>query len=145
MLLFIMFLEYLLCFDEEEGKTIVRKLPSDSLSINGHTFTFDSVASSDATQRDIFRLVGAPLVENCLTGFKSSVFAYGQTETGSGKTCTIWGPANALLEENLSSDQQGLTPCVFERLFARINEEQIKHAYKQLKYQCQCSLYYQIV
>ncbi|KAE8725956.1 Kinesin-like protein KIN12A [Hibiscus syriacus] len=118
--------------EEEEGKTIVQKLTSDSLSINGQTFTFDSVASSDATQ-----LVGAPLVENCLAGFNSSVFAYGQT--GSGKTYTIWGPANALLEENLSSDQQGLTPRVFERLFARINEEQLKHADKQLKYQCQCS------
>lgn len=34
----------------------------------------------------------------------------------------MWGPANALLEENLSSDQQGLTPRVFQRLFARINE-----------------------
>ncbi|XP_039041107.1 kinesin-like protein KIN-12B [Hibiscus syriacus] len=123
--------------EEEEGKTIVQKLSSDSLRINGQTFTFDSVASSDATQRDIFQLVGAPLVENCLAGFNSSVFAYGQT--GSGKTYTIWGPANALLKENLSSDQQGLTPRVFERLFARINEEQIKHADKQLKYQCQCS------
>ncbi|GMI70476.1 hypothetical protein like AT3G23670 [Hibiscus trionum] len=121
----------------EEGETIVQKLTSDSLSINGQTFTFDSVASSDATQRDMFQLVGAPLVENCLAGFNSSVFAYGQT--GSGKTYTIWGPANALLEENLYSDQQGLTPRVFQRLFARINEEQIKHADKQLKYQCQCS------
>ena len=29
-------------------------------------------------QLDIFQLVGAPLVENCLAGFNSSVFAYGQ-------------------------------------------------------------------
>ncbi|OMO75912.1 hypothetical protein CCACVL1_15994 [Corchorus capsularis] len=123
--------------EEEEGEIIVQKVTSDSLSINGQTFTFDSVANTDATQLDIFQHVGAPLVENCLAGFNSSVFAYGQT--GSGKTYTIWGPANALLEENLSSDQQGLTPRVFERLFARINEEQIKHADKQLKYQCRCS------
>ena len=34
----------------------------------------------------------------------------------------MWGPANALLDENLSSDKHGLTPRVFERLFARINE-----------------------
>ncbi|XVF65388.1 hypothetical protein PTKIN_Ptkin09bG0244600 [Pterospermum kingtungense] len=115
--------------EEEEGETIVQKINSDSLSVNGQTFTFDSL--------DIFQLVGAPLVENCLAGFNSSVFAYGQT--GSGKTYTIWGPANALLEEHLSSDQQGLTPRVFERLFACINEEQIKHADKQLKYQCRCS------
>lgn len=29
-------------------------------------------------QLDIFQHVGAPLVENCLAGFNSSVFAYGQ-------------------------------------------------------------------
>lgn len=123
--------------DEGEGETIVQKASSDSLTINGQTFTFDAVADTDATQLDIFQLVGAPLVENCLAGFNSSVFAYGQT--GSGKTYTIWGPANALLEENPSADQQGLTPRVFERLFARINEEQVKHAGKHLKYQCRCS------
>ncbi|KAK8677065.1 hypothetical protein V6N13_142621 [Hibiscus sabdariffa] len=115
--------------EDEEAETIVEKITGDSLSINGQTFTFDS--------HDIFQLVGAPLVENCLAGFNSSVFAYGQT--GSGKTYTIWGPANALFEEKLSSDQQGLTPRVFQRLFDRINEEQIKHTDKQLKYQCRCS------
>nr|KAJ0226141.1 hypothetical protein LSAT_V11C100048670 [Lactuca sativa] len=62
-----------------------------------------------------------PLVENCIVGFNSSVFAYGQS--GSGKTYTIWGPSNALLEEELPSDQQGLTPRVFESLFFfRMNE-----------------------
>lgn len=123
--------------DEEEGDVIVQKIGIDSLSITGQTFTFDSVADPESTQLDIFQLVGAPLVENCLAGFNSSVFAYGQT--GSGKTYTMWGPANALLEDNLSSDQQGLTPRVFERLFSRIDEEQSKHADKQLRYQCRCS------
>ncbi|KAL9240082.1 hypothetical protein vseg_014342 [Gypsophila vaccaria] len=123
--------------DEEDGEMIVQKLSNDSLSINGHTFTYDSVADTQSTQSDIFQLVGSPLVENCLAGFNSSVFAYGQT--GSGKTYTMWGPANALSEENLANEQQGLTPRVFERLFSRINEEQIKHADKELTYQCRCS------
>ncbi|CAM8994673.1 unnamed protein product [Rhodiola kirilowii] len=122
---------------EEEGEMIIQKVSSDSLTINGQSFTFDSVADAEATQLDIFNLVGAPLVENCLAGFNSSVFAYGQT--GSGKTYTMWGPANALLEGDLLSAQQGLTPRVFDRLFARINEEQIRHADKQLTYQCRCS------
>ncbi|XP_057959984.1 kinesin-like protein KIN-12B [Malania oleifera] len=125
--------------DEEEGETIVQKVCSDSLSILGQTYTFDSVADTEATQLDIFQLVGAPLVEHCLAGFNSSVFAYGQT--GSGKTYTMWGPTNALVEENASSDQKGLTPRVIEWLFARISEEQIKHADKQLKYQCRCSFF----
>ncbi|KAK1435325.1 hypothetical protein QVD17_01086 [Tagetes erecta] len=122
---------------EEEGEVIVQKTSGDSLTILGQSFTFDSVADATSTQDDVFHLVGAPLVENCLSGFNSSVFAYGQT--GSGKTYTIWGPANALLEDDLSSDQQGLTPRVFERLFSRISEEQNKYADQQLQYQCRCS------
>ncbi|TYK23655.1 kinesin-like protein KIN12B [Cucumis melo var. makuwa] len=101
------------CKDRDEGDNIVQNL-------------------------DIFQLVGEPLVENCMAGFNSSVFAYGQT--GSGKTYTMWGPANALSDDNLLSEQKGLTPRVFERLFARIKEEEVKHTDKLLKYQCYCSL-----
>ncbi|KAK7306409.1 hypothetical protein VNO77_44348 [Canavalia gladiata] len=123
-----------LCQDKDEGDPIVQKISDDSLSINSQTFTFDSVADMAATQLDIFEHVGVPLVENCLAGFNSSVFAYGQT--GSGKTYTMWGPANSLSEEN---EQQGLAPRVFQRLFARIHEEQTKHSDNQLNYQCHCS------
>ncbi|XP_061338674.1 kinesin-like protein KIN-12B [Gastrolobium bilobum] len=126
-----------LCQDKDEGEPIVQKISGDSLSVNGQTFTFDSVADMESTQLDIFEHLGVPLVENCLSGFNSSVFAYGQT--GSGKTYTMWGPANSLSEANATNDQQGLTPRVFQRLFARINEEQTKHSDKQLKYQCHCS------
>ncbi|KAK7359344.1 hypothetical protein VNO77_01299 [Canavalia gladiata] len=157
------------CHDKVEGDSIVQKISADSLSINGQNFTFDAVAHADDTQAwisvcyielalcvslviswellhsclilqlDMFELVGVPLVENCLAGFNSSVFAYGQT--GSGKTYTMWGPANALSDENSTNDQQqqGLAPRVFERLFGCIKEEQIKHSYKQLEYQCHCS------
>ena len=36
--------------EDEEGDTIVQKITDDSLNINGQTFTFDSVANTDATQ-----------------------------------------------------------------------------------------------
>ncbi|RRT78357.1 hypothetical protein B296_00013716, partial [Ensete ventricosum] len=114
---------------EEEADLIVEKASVNSLSILDHTFTFDS--------EDIFRLVGLPLVENCLAGFNSSIFAYGQT--GSGKTYTMWGPPSVMSEGASSSTDRGLTPRVFERLFSRIDEEQSKHSDKQLNYQCRCS------
>ncbi|PNX96039.1 kinesin-like protein KIN12B-like, partial [Trifolium pratense] len=115
-----------ICNDKDEVDSVIQKISSDSLSINGHDFMFDSL--------DMFELIGVPLVENCLAGFNSSVFAYGQT--GSGKTYTMWGPPNSLAVENSIIDQQGgLAPRVFERLFARINEEQTD----QLQYQCHCS------
>ncbi|KAI4369777.1 hypothetical protein MLD38_018182 [Melastoma candidum] len=104
---------------EQEGDLVLQKLSADSLAINGQTFTFDAVADVEATQVAIFDLVGAPLVENCIAGFNSSIFAYGQT--GSGKTYTMWGPMQALLEDRFSS-QQGLTPRIVELIFSRINE-----------------------
>jgi len=94
--------------EEEESDQIVQKISPNSVSILDHTFTFDSVADASSTQvknfnfagvskksyiflpmeadlpflcfnqQDIFQLVGLPLVENCLAGFNSSIFAYGQ-------------------------------------------------------------------
>ncbi|KAI3968084.1 hypothetical protein MKX01_015604 [Papaver californicum] len=155
---------------DADDEIIVEKASSESLSVLGQTFTFDSVADTGSSQvripsiliiffwvilifltfsasnrinyikffqKDIYQLVGAPLVENCLAGFNSSIFAYGQT--GSGKTYTMWGPSNALLEDNPSGGEQGLTPRVFQQLFSRMSEEEAKHADKQLKYQCRCS------
>ncbi|XP_058731767.1 kinesin-like protein KIN-12B isoform X1 [Vicia villosa] len=123
---------------KDEGDSVIQKISNSSLSINSHSFAFDSILHADANQLDVFELVGVPLVENCLAGFNSSVFAYGQT--GSGKTYTMWGPPNALAVENSTIDQQGgLAPRVFERLFARLNEEQTKHTDNQLMYQCHCS------
>ncbi|RCV33142.1 hypothetical protein SEVIR_7G065600v4 [Setaria viridis] len=128
--------------DEEAGEdgrgpeACVRKTAVNSVAIHGQDFTFDAVADAVSTQEDIFNLVGLPLVENCLSGFNSSIFAYGQT--GSGKTYTMWGPLSALSEDSVSSER-GLTPRVFEQLFSRIKEEQVKHADKELTYNCICS------
>ncbi|KAI4345032.1 hypothetical protein L6164_012200 [Bauhinia variegata] len=72
----------------------------------------------------MFELVGVSPVENCLAGFNSSILAYGKT--GSGKTYTMWGPANTLLEDKIINDQQDQTP--------RANQ-----AFQQLQYQCHCS------
>lgn len=39
-----------LCQEKDDGDPIVQKISGDSLSINGQTFTFDSVADMEATQ-----------------------------------------------------------------------------------------------
>ncbi|MED6187824.1 TRAFAC class myosin-kinesin ATPase superfamily, partial [Stylosanthes scabra] len=39
-----------LCKDKDEEEPIVQKISDDSVSINGQTFTFDSVADMEATQ-----------------------------------------------------------------------------------------------
>ncbi|EEE60793.1 hypothetical protein OsJ_14379 [Oryza sativa Japonica Group] len=69
--------------EEEDARApdlCVRKTATNSVAIQGQDFTFDAVADEVSTQEDIFKLVGLPLVENCLSGFNSSIFAYGQEQ-----------------------------------------------------------------
>ncbi|XP_059645790.1 kinesin-like protein KIN-12F, partial [Cornus florida] len=98
-------------------------------------FTFDHVACETIDQETLFRMVGLPMVENCLSGYNSCVFAYGQT--GSGKTYTMLGEIEEL--EVKPSPNRGMTPRIFEFLFARIRAEEESRRDERLKYNCKCS------
>ncbi|XP_020232795.1 kinesin-like protein KIN-12D isoform X2 [Cajanus cajan] len=98
-------------------------------------FTFDHVACETIDQEMIFRLAGLPMVENCLSGYNSCMFAYGQT--GSGKTYTMLGDIEDL--DVKPSTQRGMTPRIFEFLFARIQAEEESRRDENLKYNCKCS------
>ena len=50
--------------------------------------TLDTILSEKTTQKQVFYLVGQPMILSCLEGFNSTIFAYGQS--GSGKTYTVW-------------------------------------------------------
>ncbi|KAK8700127.1 hypothetical protein V6N13_018531 [Hibiscus sabdariffa] len=98
-------------------------------------FTFDHVACETVEQEMLFRMAGLPMVENCLSGYNSCMFAYGQT--GSGKTYTMLGEIEDL--EVKPSPQRGMTPRIFEFLFARIQAEEEIRREEKLKYNCKCS------
>ncbi|XP_057787421.1 kinesin-like protein KIN-12D [Salvia miltiorrhiza] len=98
-------------------------------------FMFDHVACEGIDQETLFRMVGLPMVENCLSGYNSCMFAYGQT--GSGKTYTMLGEIDDL--EVKPSTNRGMTPRIFEFLFARIRAEEESRRDEQLKYNCKCS------
>jgi kinesin family member 11 len=61
------------------------------------TFTFDRVFGMYSTQEELFQTMVLPIVDETLTGFNCTIFAYGQT--GTGKTHTMEGdifcPENA--------------------------------------------------
>jgi hypothetical protein len=76
------------------GISCLNRLSITTLSVatphhEPHSYTFDHIADELTAQEDMFCLVGAPVIENVMAGFNSSIFAYGQT--GSGKTHTILG------------------------------------------------------
>uniref|UniRef100_A0A251V7A9 Putative kinesin motor domain-containing protein n=2 Tax=Helianthus annuus TaxID=4232 RepID=A0A251V7A9_HELAN len=98
-------------------------------------FTFDHVACETIDQETLFRMAGLPMVENCLSGYNSCIFAYGQT--GSGKTHTMLGEINEL--EIKPSPYRGMTPRMFEFLFARIIAEEESRVDERLTYNCKCS------
>ncbi|KAI3769831.1 hypothetical protein L6452_00945 [Arctium lappa] len=98
-------------------------------------FTFDHVACETINQETLFKMVGLPMVENCLSGYNSCMFAYGQT--GSGKTHTMLGEINDL--EVKPSPYRGMTPRIFEFLFARIVAEEESRRDERLTYNCKCS------
>ncbi len=41
------------------------------------THTFDQVLFQ-ASQKEVFEVIGMPMVDNCMAGYNSSIFAYGQ-------------------------------------------------------------------
>ncbi|XP_021738486.1 kinesin-like protein KIN-12F [Chenopodium quinoa] len=98
-------------------------------------FTFDHVACETVDQEMLFRMAGLPMVENCLSGYNSCMFAYGQT--GSGKTYTMLGEMDGV--EFTPSAHRGMTPRIFEFLFARIRAEEESRSDEKLKYSCRCS------
>eukprot|EP00798_Chlamydomonas_sp_ICE-L_P005743 gene5742-6036_t len=98
-------------------------------------FEFDAVLGENSTQEEVFELVGLPMVEHCLTGYNSSIFAYGQT--GAGKTHTMLGEISASNEEQ--SVQRGLTPRVFDYLFEKIAQEEANKELEVVRYNCSIS------
>ncbi|XP_065863918.1 kinesin-like protein KIN-12C [Euphorbia lathyris] len=118
--------------------TCVRQESSQSLLWLGHPetrFTFDHVACETISQETLFRVVGLPMVENCMSGYNSCMFAYGQT--GSGKTYTMMGEINQ--QEDIFGEDCGITPRTFEYLFSRIRQEEESRRNEKLRFSCKCS------
>ncbi|GLC72382.1 hypothetical protein PLESTF_001241600 [Pleodorina starrii] len=91
---------------------------------------FDQVLPETTAQQDVFELAGLVAVDNCLAGYNSSIFAYGQT--GAGKTFTVIG--------NISCpEKRGLAPRVFEYLFAKITDHENARGPDAVKYNCRCA------
>ena len=77
-------------------------------------YTFDYCYDQDATQEEIFKLVGQNTLDNALAGYNASVFAYGQT--GSGKTYTMLG----------TKGNEGLIPRICKELLVRMATENLQ-------------------
>jgi len=104
---------------EDRGVIEVRN-PSADASEPSKTFTFDAVFSDKATQRSIYDVCAAPVVQSVLEGYNGTVFAYGQT--GAGKTHTMEGCAD-------SPELRGIIPNAIQHIFDHVSLETANEKY----------------
>eukprot|EP00873_Tetraselmis_striata_P012946 jgi/Tetstr1/433210/TSEL_022498.t1 len=115
-----------------QGRSVILKEPEGYPDTR--RYTFDTILGEDSAQEDVFIVAGLPVVENCISGYNSSVFCYGQT--GAGKTFTMQGRTS---EGHEHSQDAGLMPRVFDHVFKRISEEEDRKGRDNLKYSIKCS------
>lgn len=100
-----------------QGKAVELSLGPGAVS--NKTYNFDRVFSPAADQGMIYEDVVKPILEEMLSGYNCTIFAYGQT--GTGKTYTMSGDMNDTF--GLLSDAAGIIPRVLHSLFNKLGGE----------------------
>lgn len=93
-----------------------------------HSFVYDNVHGTDATQEEVYLGTAKEAVDWLLEGYNASIIAYGPTSTG--KTYTMEGPR--LIE---GDPYRGVIPRSFETLFEKLrnhNDVKVKASYMQI-------------
>ncbi|RMZ91683.1 hypothetical protein DV736_g1099, partial [Chaetothyriales sp. CBS 134916] len=107
-----------------KGKNV--ELSMGPNAISNKTYHFDRVFSPAADQAIVFDDVVAPILNEMLSGFNCTIFAYGQT--GTGKTYTMSGDMTDSL--GLLSDEAGIVPRTLYSLFQRLEADGVECAVK---------------
>lgn len=108
--------------NEAAGEIVVQD-PSDMMSGNASSvsksFNFDAVFGENSTQRQVYDMCAAPIVESVLNGFNGTIFAYGQT--GTGKTYTMEGESIKSSQITSAAEiEKGIIPNSFQHIFDRV-------------------------
>lgn len=100
-----------------KGKKVELSMGPSALS--NKTYQFDRVFSPAADQAMLFEDVVEPILDEVLSGFNCTIFAYGQT--GTGKTYTMSGD---ITDMQPLPDAAGIVPRVLYSLFNKLGEDQ---------------------
>ena len=118
--------------EKTTGSKEVVKFPKDAddtCIVGGKVYAFDRVFKPDASQESVYAATAKEIVDDVLSGYNGTIFAYGQTS--SGKTHTMEG---VLSSEKL----QGIIPRIVQDIFTHIYsmdariEFQIKISYFEI-------------
>ncbi|KAI9673351.1 MAG: kinesin motor protein cin8 [Trizodia sp. TS-e1964] len=106
------------------GKSI--ELSMGPNAVSNKTYHFDKVFSPAADQSMIYDDVVIPILDEMLSGFNCTIFAYGQT--GTGKTYTMSGDMSDTF--GLLSDSAGIIPRVLHSLFNKLEADEAESSVK---------------
>ncbi|KAM0370192.1 hypothetical protein ACHAPK_005705 [Fusarium culmorum] len=100
--------------DSVRGKVVELSMGSNALS--NRSYNFDRVFSPAADQYMVFDDTVKPILDEMLSGYNCTIFAYGQT--GTGKTYTMSGDMTETM--GMLSDDAGIIPRVLQTLFTKL-------------------------
>ncbi|RUS86464.1 hypothetical protein EGW08_005779 [Elysia chlorotica] len=86
------------------------------------SYTFDHVFPPDCQQIDVYKAVVKPVVEEVLSGYNCTIFAYGQT--GTGKTFTMEGERSLDTSTTWERDPlSGIIPRALHQIFEDLQNQ----------------------
>mmetsp|Transcript_59567 Transcript_59567/g.174255 ORF Transcript_59567/g.174255 Transcript_59567/m.174255 type:complete len:684 (+) Transcript_59567:77-2128(+) len=97
-------------------------------------FRFDGVQGEEASQQEMFELVGRSIADGFLEGYNGTVCVYGQT--GAGKTYTMVGPVTSV-QQMQSDPRRGLICRTLDYVFTEILKR--RAGSHDVLYTCRCS------
>ncbi|KAK7203120.1 P-loop containing nucleoside triphosphate hydrolase protein [Myxozyma melibiosi] len=96
------------------------------IALSNKTYSFDHVFGAEADQSMVYDQVVAPILEETLSGYNCTIFAYGQT--GTGKTYTMSGDVSD--NYGTFANDAGIIPRVLYRMFLALEAEQSEYSVK---------------
>ncbi|CAD5221658.1 unnamed protein product [Bursaphelenchus xylophilus] len=101
--------------EKKNGSAFVTRFPSkDSINVGGKTYTFDRVFDPSCDQETVYKGSAHHIVQDVLSGYNGTIFAYGQTS--SGKTHTMEGQMSV----DEADPNHGVIPRIINDIFTHI-------------------------
>ena len=109
------------CISDTE---LVLQVPKQKVK---NVYSYDGCFDSSCSQHTLFEKSGIDqILDKVLSGYSSTIFAYGPT--GSGKTYTISGIPQDIINYGSGDDSDGLTIRAIESLFEKIEQAECEGA-----------------
>jgi kinesin family member 5 len=116
--------------EDKSGSKMIAKFPNeveDTVILSGKVYLFDKVFKPGCNQESVYKATAKDIVEDVLSGYNGTIFAYGQTS--SGKTHTMEGILDA-------EESQGIIPRIVQDIFNHIYAMDTS-----LEFQIKCSYF----